>query len=437
MLKIKKRTLILISAGAGVCGAIAIIILSTWGIKAETVTALRGNIADVYVEEGVVRSGQEYYHLSKVSGPVKSVEVSENMAVRQGNVLLTVDDRDLRYEKELHESALTGYQAQLDQSSINQLMSTSPEEYLDAARQEMLSGEALYQAAKTVAQGTRVLYDTGSVSKVEWEQVQAEYKAAESGYLRAKNRYEESLQYLESLKAEGIDKELLNTRFYDSTHSQLSALIETERITIAQIESQIDDCIMKAECDGVVMTVPSKDLSSIQAGQVAVVINRNQELVIEANVLTSVEPYLKVGDPVVLVQKLRNQDIKFTGTIAKIFDFAEKGTSALGLDEYRVKVEIALDENQDNQMKTGYSVNVQFILYQSDGQLLIPAQAVFKADDQDCVFLVRSGRAVKTPVTVAYKSAIQAVIMDGIAEGDHVISNIDVEGIYDGAKVHK
>jgi len=137
------------------------------------------------------------------------------------------------------------------------------------------------------------------------------------------------------------------------------------------------------------------------------------------------------------VQKLRNQDIKFTGTIAKIFDFAEKGTSALGLDEYRVKVEIALDENQDNQMKTGYSVNVQFILYQSDGQLLIPVQAVFKADDQDCVFLVRSGRAVKTPVTVAYKSAIQAVIMDGIAEGDDVISNIDVEGIYDGAKVHK
>lgn len=84
-------------------------------------------------------------------------------------MLVVIDDRDLTYEKEIHQSTLSGYRAKLEQSNINQIMAASPQEYLEQVNRELTSSQARYQAAKTLADGKRSLYHEGVIPEVEWK----------------------------------------------------------------------------------------------------------------------------------------------------------------------------------------------------------------------------------------------------------------------------
>ena len=52
----------------------------------------------------------------------------------------------------------------------------------------METAQAKYQSAKTVYDGSSVLYDSGSISRLEMENQEAEYKAALLAWQQAKGR---------------------------------------------------------------------------------------------------------------------------------------------------------------------------------------------------------------------------------------------------------
>ncbi len=418
------------------------------GLKVSAVTAEYGTMEDYYTEEGILSFGQDYVVVSKVAGPVKEVMVAENAAVKKGDILFTIDDRDLQYEKTLLASNLAGSEAELEQNRINQVITASPQEYLSTVERELSAREAEYRSAQTVADASDSLYASGSISKLEWEQNKAAYTSAAAAWQQAKDRYTESRELLNSLQESGIDESTINGKFYDSAISQLTAQIQSQETTIAQLDDKISDCVVTAERDGVVTSLPVREMSMIQAGETAAVISsRNQnspagggngdfQLQAEAEVLTSVAPYLRTGDPVVVTLKLRGKDSTFQGSISQVYDFASKGTSALGLDEYRVQVKADINGDESLLGMAGYDVDIRFLLYSGEQKLLIPSGAIFRVDGQDYVYVIEQGTAVKTPVTVEYQASVQAVITEGLDEGQVVISLVDEEGIYDGAKVY-
>ncbi|WP_024293495.1 efflux RND transporter periplasmic adaptor subunit [Lacrimispora indolis] len=406
------------------------------GAPVETAAASYETVEDRYTEEGTITAGGEYRLVSEVAGPVKEVMVRENDGVKAGDILFTVDDKDLLHEKSLCESALAGYKAKLEQSRIGQVMTSSPQEYLDSIRAEVSAKEADYQAAKTVFDASQSLYSAGSISKIEWEKDRASYEYASLAWEQAKSRYEESRRFLESLKAGGIDETTINGRFYESVEEQLKAQIKSQETTMEQLEDRLKKCVVAADRDGIVTSLPVKDMSYIQAGETAATISGRGKVQAESDVLTSIAPYLTPGDKVTVILQLRNQDQMYGGTISQVYDYAAKGTSALGMDEYRVHVKVDMDENPDLEGKEGYGANIRFTLYQGDDKLVIPSSAVFELDDQKYVFVIKNGRAEKHPVEIEYRTASQAVIKEGLTEGEKVIDHVDSEEIYEGAKVY-
>ncbi|MDR7813633.1 efflux RND transporter periplasmic adaptor subunit [Lacrimispora sp.] len=406
------------------------------GTPVQTAAASYEAVEDRYTEEGTITAGGEYRLVSEASGPVKEVKVRENDGVKAGDILFTVDDRDLLQEKSLCESALAGYQAKLEQSRIGQVMTSSPQEYLDSIRAEVSAKEADYQAAKTLIDASQSLYSAGSISRVEWEKDRASYEYASLAWEQAKSRYEESRRFLESLKAGGIDETTINGRFYDSVEEQLRAQIKSQETTMEQLDDKLKKCVVTADRDGIITSLPVKDMSYIQAGETAVTISGRGKIQAESDVLTSIAPYLTPGDKVTVILQLRNQDQMYGGTISQVYDYAAKGTSALGMDEYRVHVKIDMDENTELEGKEGYGANIRFTLYQGEHKLVIPSSAVFQLDDQNYVFVIKNGKAEKLLVEVEYKTSSQAVIKEGLAEGQKVIDHVDSEEIYEGAKVY-
>lgn len=355
--------------------AAAVVVLIGAGImvyqgRTRAVECARAAIQDVedyYTEDGVISFGEEYSIISEVNGPVKELLVKENDPVKQGDVLFEVETSDYQYQLTAAENALAGLEAQLEQEQIGQMMTASPQEYLEQIRQEM-------------------------------ENQEVEYKAALLAWQQAKGRYEESLRYL---------------------------------------EDTIGKCQVKAEHDGIITSLPVKNVSVVQQGQTVAILKSSDEAGAQADVLTNIAPYIQVGSPVKATLTLRGKNQVYEGTVSQVYDYASKGISALGLDEYRVHVKVEFSEDCDLSGKDGYGVNLQFQLYKESGCLVVPALAVFTVDNQEYVFLVKGNRTVKTPVTLSYETADSAVIETGIGEGDMVVSKADEEGMADGIRIRK
>lgn len=447
----------LLACGAGVLALILVLVSIISGIrgkKVETAVAAVSAVEDIYTEEGTLHFGGEYRVISQVSGPLGQIFVEENSQVKKGDVLYVIDSTDYEYDRAMAQASLDGYKAQLDSSRINQVMTTSPQEYLDGIRQQMAAREADYRSAKTVYEGNQVLYASGAVSKVQMEESGAAYESALSAWQQAQGRYEESRQFLESLKEKGIEQESINSRFYGSGEEQINASMKTQETTIQQLDDKISKCQVKAEKDGIITALPVKEMSVIQEGETAAVISSREQVEAEADVLTNIAPYIKAGDKVEVVLQLRGKDQTYMGTVSQVYDYASKGTSSLGLDEYRVHVTAVIDgmgdaetrgadvpdaetpDIKDLESKDGYGVNMTFTLYQKQDCLVVPSSSVFKADRQSYVFQIKGGRAVKVPVDTEYQSGVRTVIASGLEEGDVVIDRVDAEGIYDGARVH-
>lgn len=435
----ERKKLILPGVGAVVLAA-AVISLAAGrgkGTKVETALAQRMDVEDHYTEEGVITLGEEHQVMAQVSGPVGEILVEVNDLVEEGQLLFTIDSTDYQYGKQLAESTLAGLRAQLEFSRINQVMTVSPGEYLDSVRQALAASESQYRLAESVYQADQVLFASGDISKVQLEADTAAYEAALSAWQQAKGRFEESEQSLKSLNEAGIDSDTINERFYRSEESQLTTRIQAQETAVSQLEDQISKCQVQAKEKGIITQLPVKTLSVIQAGQTGAVLNSRGGAEAQADVLTNIAPYIKKGDPVEVVLKLRGKDQLYEGRVSQIYDYASRGTSSLGLDEYRVHVKVALPSADDFSDKDGYGVSMKFLLYQKADCLTIPSSAVFQAEDQYFVYQIQNGQAVKIPVEVEYQTGIRTVIASGIEEGDEVIDQADSEGIYEGARVRR
>lgn len=403
-------------------------------IQAQVLTIAPSTIDDIITEKALINTGTPYAVIAPTSGELLKLHMSKNDNVQPGDILAEIDTQALIYQKNLHQNTLALYQAQLEQAQISQLTTTTPAEYLSALQENLTLCQNSYDLAKTTAENTTRLYEAGAVSKTDYDTAQNQLISAATALSQASQRYQASQQILASLQNNGLPTQELNSRFQQSNLDQLKGQIASEQATISELNRQIADCTVTAKVSGYITELPAENASMIQAGQTIAVINSYETTTASADVLISIEPYLKINDPVLLTQSLRGTQCTYTGHIQDIDRFAQTGTSALGLTEQRVTVTIAIEDSQQ-QLKDGYQLNADFTLYHGDNQLTVPNSALFKMDDQYYVFLYKNGHAQKTAVTVSYQSNTTAVLTAGVAEGDRIIRNAATDGLYDGCSV--
>ena len=455
-----KKTIILIAAGIAAASVLVLVYGCASGFgaaKVRTVSAERKSVSDSYTEDGTISLGESFKVVSEVSGPVQQVEVTENQSVKKGTVLYRIGSDDYSYELDVLKAQLAGYEAQFEKAKVGNVMTLSPEEYLEDLRKQKESSEVSLSAAASTYTAYTGLFAAGDVSKTDYEGIRAEYENAEAAYQSASSRYSEAAKYLKELENEGMSGEDIRKAFYNSDSDAVEASIEATKVQIEELKTRIDKCTVVAREDGVVSGLPIKNLSVVSAGQETAELKTRTSPKVESDVLTAVVPYLHVGDNVDIKLSLRGKDEVYKAVISEIYDYAEKGTSALGTDEYRVHVVMELQESGDEikrsmgddtdtsignksgeesfKSREGYSVNVTFSLYEAKDVLTVPASSVFESGDRDYVYTIRDGNAVKTEINVEYRTASDVVVKSGINVGDRIIESADAEDIYDGARV--
>ena len=410
---------------------------SASGLPAVSVEkAERETLEDVFTEEGRITAGETVRYIAEVSGPVEKVYAEKNRRVKKGEVLFTISDSAYKNAMEAAESEAAGYRAQLEQTSVGQVMTAAPTEYIETLEKRKAAADAALKAARSSYEAGRALLDSGAVSQNAFAETEALYRKTAAEAEEAGLRFRESREMLKKLQESGVGYEDLNRLFYESETERIKAALSAAESEASFQKEQREKCTVMALEDGIVTDLPVKELSFITAGQPAAVISGEKGLFAEADVLTSAALYIKEGDPVRAEISLKGKNLLLPGKVTEVYDYAEQRTSALGLPEYRVHVRAQLEEGPEaSHGIEGYGADLKFTLYRGENVLTVPAGAVFETGGKEYVYLVSSGRAVKTEVETEYKTAARAVIAGGLQEDSEVIREADAEGVFDGAKI--
>lgn len=200
-----------------------------------------------------------------------------------------------------------------------------------------------------------------------------------------------------------------------------------------------DDCCLSvyAPVDGRVLTV-----------------HHQSELVIAAGT-----PLIDIGDPrqiEVIVELLSSDAMRISeGARARIEGWGGPRplearvrhvepagftkTSALGIEEQRVRVILDFDSPPDERagLGHGYRVMAHIAVTRIEDAALVPLGALFRRGDNWSVFLADAeGRARERVVTIGERTYREAVILSGLEAGDRVIVHPS-DRVSDGARVRE
>ncbi|WP_208349564.1 efflux RND transporter periplasmic adaptor subunit [Pseudaestuariivita rosea] len=157
------------------------------------------------------------------------------------------------------------------------------------------------------------------------------------------------------------------------------------------------------------------------------------------------EPLLTVGDPTdleLVADLLSNDGVRLSpGAVAyvdrwggpdpliaeldRIDPIARTKVSALGIEEQRVDAYFNLTTPVDQRPGLGdsFSVFLRIVEWQSDDTLQVPLSALFRQGDDWAVFVEAGGMAELRPVVIHRRNMEMAVVLDGLAPGDRVVTH--------------
>jgi HlyD family secretion protein len=348
----------------------------------------RGPMTVSIEQEGKTRVIDRYVVSAPVAGTTCRVDLDVGAQVEKEQVLITI--------KPLRSSALDPRSRAEAQSRV-----AAAESALHAAEQAVKSTSAQAELAAREQIRIQPLFEKGHVSQGELDQAAAKVSTTKAAKRSAEFGVDVARHELEvartALKYTGI------TGQPDAdSQVQVRAPVSGRLLELQQ------------ECEGVVA-----------AGQPLLTIGDTRSLEVETDVLSADAVKIKPGMDVVFHRWGGNDSLKGKVRIIEPVGFTK--VSALGVEEQRVLVisDITSEAEQWQSLGDGYRVEAEFILWQADDVLQIPASALFRTRDGWAVFVMENGQAIQRVVNPGKRNGLAAEILEGLSAGEEVITHPD------------
>ena len=288
--------------------------------------------------------------LSRVSGYIDSVTVSDYTEVKQGQVVLKLDDREAQIAISQAQADLL--QAQADLATARASLSTvGSSRNVASANADVL--RTRLQKSQTDLHRDEALYADGAITKRQLDDSRANVETAQKS-LVAGNQQTVQASVQGATSNAQIQKAL--------------ALIETRKAALEKAKLQLSYSTVTAPATGRIGKTALQVGQFIQPGQPLFTITNNEQFWIIANFKETQLGKLKIGQPVD-IEVAGYADKKFTGKITSFSEATGAKTSLLPPDNasgnyikvtQRVPVKIDFDNTPElrQMLKAGLSVNV-------------------------------------------------------------------------------
>lgn len=182
------------------------------------------------------------------------------------------------------------------------------------------------------------------------------------------------------------------------------------------------DIPLYAPADGRILRVIQQSETTLPAGAPVMEIGDIEgELEVVVDLISSDAVQVSVGNPVMIEDW--GGPAALAGEVRRIDPFAVTRFSALGVEEQRVPVTVALSTPPEDRraLGHGYRVEARIVIWQEPDALTVPASALFRSGDVWSVFVAEDGVASRRELTIGKNNGIDAEVINGLAEGERVI----------------
>jgi HlyD family secretion protein len=355
---------------------------------------------------------------SKVTGRVKWIGVEKGDKVKEGQVLVRLEDDEFRAQYDQARGAVENARAYYEE-----LQHGSRPEEVQQAQHNLDEARATAANDKITLDRTRELYGQGVLSKQSLDDATA--------------KYESDQQRMNSLnQAFALSK--LGPRAEEIARAK-GALLQAEG-QAAYAKSLLDATVIRAPVTGTILErkVEKGELLTAQfastaeggpQGSVVALADLNDlqvELDIAQNDFSRLKPHQK---GIVTVDAFPN--LKWEGEIAEMSPEANRQKATV-----QVKVQI---KNPDEHLRPDMNATVKFLAddnkngNQGPGGAIVPANAVRDRDGKKVVFLVLNGKVVMKQVKILSQRS-DGYLVDGPINGENVITS-GPENLKDGQSV--
>jgi len=343
---------------------------------------------------------------AEVSARILELPCREGATVRQGEVIVKLDDRDLK----------ASLDAQVAQRDGERFRLRSEQERLASPTSQLANARAALERQES-------LFKTGDVSRADLDNAIARVRDLEAQIASAK----EGLSVIESSLAAA-----------EANIERARELLKKTTIT-APIDGQITE--LNAE-QGELVVVGTMN----NAGTKILTIADLGSVRLKSKVAESDVARVKAGQPAtVRVNAYRNREFKGTVERVALARGTEQsfGSSAGGTGGGQggwFKCEVKLDLTEGETLLSGLAANVDIVVATTQG-LLIPSQSLLekKLDDLPkdiaesplvdkvrkkaiVVFRMVDGKAVLTPIKTGASNLTDTMVVEGLSEGDVVVT---------------
>lgn len=366
----------------------------------------RGAMMVTIDEEGRAQVAEAYVVSTPVAGRLQRVEVKPGDAVVRGETVVA--------------HMLPINPAALDVRTREQAL---------AAVQAAEAAVRLAQADLNVAMASR---DFAESELARTEQLADRQIASESALDSARQKRRVAVAQVETAEAaiSMREAELNNAR-------ALLIGFDDRGLAAALREQTSDDIPLWAPATGRILQIMQQSETTLPAGTPIMEIgNIADGLEVVVQLISSDAVQVEVGDPVVIDDW--GGEVPLAGKVRRIDPFAITKFSALGVEEQRVPVTIALTGPAEDRraLGHGYRVEARIVVWQGEDVVRVPSSAMFRSGEEWAVFVAQDGKAVKRPVEIGQNNGTLAEIRHGLQVGEKVILYPSA-AVLDGTRVQQ
>jgi HlyD family secretion protein len=340
----------------------------------------------------------------KISAPVKKFYVQRGSHVRAGQLLVTLEDRDLQATALDNQGAYTAAQATYQQATGIQLPAAT-----QAAELDLAQAKANLDLNQSIVKGRTQLFQEGAIPGRDLD-------TAKAALVQAQAAYDTAAQHLHALESVGR-----------ATSGQVAqGDLTSAKGKYLNAEALASYASLHSPIDGVVTDRPLFAGEMAPAGTSLITVMDTSSLIAKLHLSQAVTQRLKVGD---------KAEVTIPGMSAPIEGTASLISPALDPGSTTVEVWVKL-KNPDGQLKAGTPVHVAIVGRTVPDALQVPSSALLTNDDGSLGVMVvgSDGIAHMKPVTVGIRLPDTVQILTGIDVKDVVIDTGGY-GLQDGTKV--
>jgi RND family efflux transporter MFP subunit len=373
-------------------------------IEVSTTAAILRQLPRYFEANGSLAANEQTDVMPETSGKIAAVGVDMGSYVKRGQIIVKLDDSDLRIRVQQAQAQLDQAKATLRQNEAK--IGLRPGQKFNPENvPEVTAARSAFQLAEANLRRYARLVETGDVSRAAYDQQKSQRDQLNDQYQVTIHQAQQN--YAAVANAQGA---------VDAAQTQLA--LARRNLNYSAVTAPISGYVSERTADVGEYVSPQQ--------KVATIVNLNP-LRVRIDIPEQAIPRVHAGESVSLAVS-GYPDRNFAGHIARVSPNVTTASRTL-----TVEAEV---QNSGGELKPGQFATVRILLPQSAPAVLVPQRALREISGATYLFVIKNGRAEQRLVQPGQKEGDLIEVVSGVA-ADEVVATSNVDQLSDGVTVRQ